>query len=79
MDYKKVFFLQYGRYVQVHKEEDPRNTIDTDKTVREIFLEPQYNLQGGYFLESSNIKMPLTLTLDTCQHDQICDLTISQL
>ena len=47
VDYKKVCRLQPGEYVQVHQEDDPRNTIDIDLTVGAIALGPQYNLQGG--------------------------------
>ena len=52
VDYKKVCRLQPGEYVQVHQEDEPRNTIDIDWTVGAIALGPQYNLQGGYFFES---------------------------
>ena len=55
MDYKKVFLLQPGEYVQVHQEDEPRNTINIDLTDVSIVLGPQYNLQGGYFFE-----IPLT-------------------
>ena len=49
MDYKKVFHLYPGKYVQVHQEAEPRNTIDIDQTVGAIVLGPQYNLHGGFF------------------------------
>ena len=49
---KKVFRIQPGEYVQVHQEDEPRNTIDINRTVSAISLGPQYNLQGGYFFES---------------------------
>ena len=52
VDYKNVFCLQPGEYVQVHQEDEPRNTIDIDRIVKAIALGPQYNLQGGYFFES---------------------------
>ena len=52
VDYKKVCRLQPGEYVQVHQEDEPRNTIDIEWTVGAIALGPQYNLQGGYFLRS---------------------------
>ena len=45
VDYKKVCRLQPGEYVQVHQEDEPRNTIAIDWTVRAISLGPQYNLQ----------------------------------
>ena len=48
MYYKKVFRLQTGKYVQVHQEDEPWNTIDIDRTVGAIILVPQYNLQGGF-------------------------------
>ena len=51
-DYKKVFRLHPGEYVQVHQEDEPRNTIDINRTVGTIALVPQYNLQGGYCFES---------------------------
>ena len=49
VDYKKVFRLQPGEYVQVHQEDEPQNTISIDRTVGAIALGPQYNLQGGNF------------------------------
>ena len=49
VDYKKVCRLQPGEYVQVHQEDEPRNTIAIDQTVGAIALGPQYNLQGDYF------------------------------
>ena len=48
--YKKVCRLHPGEYVQVHQEDEPRNTIAIDRTVRAIALGPQYNHQGGYFV-----------------------------
>ena len=36
----------------MHQEDEPRNTIDINRTVGAISLGPQYNLQGGYFFES---------------------------
>ena len=51
MDYKKVFCLHPGEYIQVHQEDEPWKTIDIDKIVREIVLGPQYNLQGGYLFD----------------------------
>ena len=36
----------------MHQEDEPRNTIDINRTVSAIALGPQYNLQGGYFFES---------------------------
>ena len=50
-DYKKVCHLQPREYVQVHQEDEPRNTIDIDRTVGAIALGSQYNLQGGYVFE----------------------------
>ena len=44
--------LQPGEYVQVHQEDEPRNTIYINRTVCAIALGSQYNLQGGYFFES---------------------------
>ena len=52
VDYKKVYRLQPGKYVQLHQEDEPQNTIDIDRTVGAITLGPQYNLQGGYFLRA---------------------------
>ena len=49
VNYKKVFRLQPGEYVQVHSEDEPQNTISIKWTVGAIALGPQYNLQGGYF------------------------------
>ena len=49
VDYKKFFCLHPGEYVQVHQDDEPRDTIDIYQTVRAIFLGPQYNLQGGFF------------------------------
>ena len=46
-DYKKVFHLQPGEYVQVYQYDEPRNTISIDRNVGAIALGPQYNLQGG--------------------------------
>ena len=40
-EYKKVFCLQPGEYVQVKKEDEPYNTINIDRTVGEIVLGPQ--------------------------------------
>ena len=51
VDYKKFCRLQTGEYVQVHQEDETRNTIAIDRTVGEISLGPHYNLQGGYFSE----------------------------
>ena len=48
-DYKNVSRLQPGEYVQVHQDDKPQNTIDTDQTVGVIAPVPQYNLQGGFF------------------------------
>ena len=52
VDYKKFCHLQPGEYVQVHQEDESRNTIDIERTVGAIALGPQYNLQGGYFLRA---------------------------
>ena len=41
VDYKKVCRLQQGKYVQLHQEDEPRNTIDKYLTVGEIVLGPQ--------------------------------------
>ena len=49
VNYKKVFRLQPGKYVQVHQEDELQNTIAIDRTVGAIALGPQYNLQGGFF------------------------------
>ena len=54
VDYKKFCCLHPGEYVQVHQEDEPQNMIDIDRTVGAIALGPQYNLQGGYFLEPTN-------------------------
>ena len=42
----KVLCLHPGYYFQVHQENEPRNRINRDRTVKEIVLVPQYNLQG---------------------------------
>ena len=51
-DYKKVFRLQPGEYVQVHQEYEPRNKIAINQTIIDISLGPQYKLYGGYSFES---------------------------
>ena len=51
VNYKKFCRLQPGKYVQVHQEDEPQNTIAIDQTVGRISLGPQYILQGGYFFE----------------------------
>ena len=48
VNYKKFCRLQPGEYVQVHQEDELRNTIAIKWTVGAIALGPQYNLQGGY-------------------------------
>ena len=50
--YKKVCRIHLGEYTKVHQEDEPCNTIDINRTVGEIALGPQHNLQGGYFLET---------------------------
>ena len=50
--YKKVSYLRPVKYVQLHQQDEPRNTIDIQRTVVAIVLGPQYNLRGGYFSES---------------------------
>ena len=52
VEYKKVFRIHQGEYVQVHQEDEHRNKIHIYRTVRAIVLGPQYSLQGGYFFES---------------------------
>ena len=52
VELKKFFRLHPGEYVQVHQEDEPRNTISIDQTVVAIALGPQYNLQGGNVFES---------------------------
>ena len=52
VDYENVCRLQPGKYVQVHQEDEPRNTIDIDRIVGAISQGPQYNLQWGYFFET---------------------------
>ena len=47
VDYKRVFRLQPGEYVQVNQEDEPHNTISIDRTVGAISLGPQYNPQIG--------------------------------
>ena len=47
---QKVFFLQLGEYIQVHQEDELRNTISIYWTVVAIVLGPQYNFQGGFFI-----------------------------
>ena len=51
VDYKKVSRLQLGKYIQVRQEDEPCNTIDSDRTVWEIVLGTQYNPRGDYFFE----------------------------
>ena len=51
VEYKKVFRLQPGKYVQVNQYDEPRNTIDKYWTVGAIVLGPQYNIYGGYLFE----------------------------
>ena len=46
---QEILHLQSGKYVQVHQEYEPRNTIDIDQTVGAIILGPQFNIRGGYF------------------------------
>ena len=53
MNYKKVFRLQTGKYVQVNLEDEPQNIIDIDWKVEAIFLGPQNNLQGEYLFRGS--------------------------
>ena len=36
----------------MHQEDEPRNTIDIDRTVNAIAPGPPYKRQGGYFFES---------------------------
>ena len=35
----------------MHQEDEPQNTIATNRTIGAITLGPQYNLQGGYCVE----------------------------
>ena len=51
MYYNKVCRLQPVKYVQLHQEDEPRNTIDANITVGAIFLGPQYNLKDVYFFD----------------------------
>ena len=44
VDYKKVCCLHLGKCVQVHQDDETRNTIDIYQIVRAIVLGPQYNL-----------------------------------
>ena len=67
--YKTFCCLQLGECFQVHQEDEPQKTIAIDRAVSAIALGPQYNLQGGYFLEPNNIQTPPAVTLDPCQHD----------
>ena len=52
VNYKTFCRLQPGEYVQVHQEDEPRNTIFINRAVGTIALGPQYKLQGGYFLRA---------------------------
>ena len=52
VDYKNIYRLQPGEYVQVHQDYEPQNTIAIDRTVRAIALAPQYNLRGCYFFRA---------------------------
>ena len=54
IDNKKFYCLQLEEYVQVHQEDEPKNTIAINRTVGAISLRSQYNLQGGNFLEPTN-------------------------
>ena len=38
VDHKKVCCLHPGKYAQIHQEDEPRITIDTDQTVGKIAL-----------------------------------------
>ena len=51
VEYKKVWGLHPYKYVQVYQEDETRNNIDIDRTVKEIVLDHQYNLQESYFFE----------------------------
>ena len=53
VNYKEVCRLQPGDYIQVHQENEPRNTIAINRTIGAISLGAQFNLQGGYFFEST--------------------------
>ena len=76
MEYKKFFRLHPVTCVQVQQEDEPRNTIDIDWPVVEMFLGPQYNLQGGYFFESLQTEKsiqcshwnPVNMTEDVIEH-----------
>ena len=41
MDYKNFPRIYTSKYFQVHQYDEPRNTIDIDLTVGEIFIVPQ--------------------------------------
>ena len=47
LHYKKHLCLQVGEYVQVHEEDEPRNS-QTQRTMGAICLGPSGNIQGGY-------------------------------
>ena len=47
LDYKKHLRLPIGQYCQVHKEDNPRNSLHPC-TKGAISLGPSGNLQGGY-------------------------------
>ena len=66
VEYKEVLRLHPGEYVQVHQEDEPRNKIAINLTVGAIVLGPQYNLQGRYFLDTTNRETPLVVSLYPC-------------
>ena len=49
VDYKKILCIHPGEYVQVHQENEPRNKIGIDRTVREIVLGPNTTHRGAIF------------------------------
>ena len=74
VNYKKIFGLQPGKYIQVHQNYEPCNTIAINWTVCAIVLGPQYNLQEGFFknlLTGKRLRWshwnPVTLTEDAIE------------
>ena len=51
LNHKKHFRLPFGDYVQVHEQEEPRNS-NKERTMGAICLGPMDNLQGGCKLMS---------------------------
>ena len=59
LDYRKHLALQVGTYVQVHEEDNPRNS-QVARTRGAIALGPSGNLQGGYKFMALNTGKKIT-------------------